>query len=128
METIRCVCERPQCWAHEKYGDKWDNYISQFAEEERNAVAGYIYERSFYESDQDSLFVSPYDFRSLFQGEWPSFKEFTYAELGEHGVTLSAIEWLGSYLKLDQYISNLSYEYFTACTDHGTVWVYAVEW
>ena len=51
METIRCVCEWPQQWAHEKYGDKWDSYISQFAEKERNAVAGYIYERSFYESD-----------------------------------------------------------------------------
>ena len=128
METIHCVWGALEKWAREEFGDKWDSYISQFPEAERAAVVGYIHERSFWGDGDRSCFVSPDDFRSLFQGEWSSFEGFARVMLEDDGISATVIERLGSYFDLNRYILDLSEEYYTVYTSRGTVWVYAVEW
>ena len=128
METIHCVYAWAEERARETYGDKWDEYISQYPEKERAAVAGYVSEMTFYTHDAGVALPEPCEFHSLFQGEWSSFEGFARVMLEDDGISATVIEKLGSYFNLDRYILDLSEEYYTVYTDRGTVWVYAVEW
>lgn len=129
------IIHRVDAWADERvrkmYGaDVWDEYIAWFDVADRAAVTSYVAELvPYYYRDKNEWLVSPEDFESLFQGEWDSFKEFVCeVVLADAGISRDAIEWMGSCFDMEQCLADLSDEYYTAYTDRGTVWVYAVNW
>lgn len=130
MEIIHLVDAWDEQRARKAYGwTEWDEYIAEFDVADRAAVTAYVSKKLRYYDWPPEPLVSPGDFQSLFCGEWNSFEEYVReCVLPDAGISRGAIEWMGDYFDMKQCLTDLSDGYYTAYTDCGTVWVYAVEW
>lgn len=130
MEPIHLIDAWDEQRVRKAYGWKeWDEYIANFDIADHAAVTAYVSQKLRYCDCPPEPLVSPDDFRSLFCGEWNSFEEYVReCVLSDVGISRDAIEWMGDYFDMEQCLADLSDEYYVACTDCGTVWVYAVEW
>lgn len=66
--------------AIEKFPEKWEACVSQFPEDMRPIVAGYVIKQSCYEEPEYVRFPTPEEFDSLYCGGWDNFLEFRKAK------------------------------------------------
>lgn len=112
----------------EMFGDRWEECISQFPKDLQATVAGYVYERSWYDGEKYTLLPSPDDFSHLKCGEWESFEEYAIEQLQDVGISPDALTYIEPYFNMEEYVSDLLEDYYVADSGNDTVWVYAVEW
>lgn len=112
----------------EMFGDRWEKCISQFPKDLQATVAGYVYERSWYDGEKYTLLPSPDDFSHLKCGEWGSFEEYAIEQLQDVGISPDALTYIEHYFNMEEYVSDLLEDYYVADSGNDTVWVYAVEW
>lgn len=114
--------------AIEKFPEKWEACVSQFPEELKPVVAGYVIEQSYYEEPEYVRFPTPEEFDSLYCGEWDNFLEFCKVEMTNYGIDIDSWDMAAPYLRIDRIDEDLGQEYYTFVNPNGKLWVYAVEW
>lgn len=80
--------------------EKWEACVSQFPEELKPVVAGYVIEQSYYEELEYVKFPTPEEFDSLYCGEWDNFLEFCKVEMTNYGIDIDSWDMAAPYLRM----------------------------